>query len=103
MAKRKLSRRQAWRIDKIQQEKADRARKKEDVISEQLGAGELGSETEGLVIAHFGSQVEVEDDLGLIQIVLSDANGDWSAGVAPGDAKCIGNFLGRQRFLVQHY
>ena len=62
MAKRKLSRRQAWRIDKIQQEKADRARKKEDVISEQLGAGELGSETEGLVIAHFGSQVEVEDD-----------------------------------------
>ena len=31
-------------------------------------------------------QVEVEDDLGLIQIVISDANGDWSAGVAPGDA-----------------
>ena len=61
MAKRKLSRRQAWRIEKIQQEKAQRAQKKEVEISEQLGAGELGTETEGLVIAHFGSQVEVED------------------------------------------
>lgn len=61
MAKRKLSRRQTWRIEKIQQEKAQRAQKKEVEISEQLGAGELGTETQGLVIAHFGSQVEVED------------------------------------------
>ncbi len=61
MAKRKLSRRQAWRIDKIQQEKAQRAQKKETEISEQLGAGELGAEIQGLVIAHFGTQVEVED------------------------------------------
>ncbi|MFL0808484.1 MAG: small ribosomal subunit biogenesis GTPase RsgA [Oceanobacter sp.] len=61
MAKRKLSRKQAWRINKIQEEKAQRANKKETNISEQLGAGELGEEIHGQVIAHFGSQVEVED------------------------------------------
>ena len=60
MSKRKLNRRQAWRVEKIQQEKADRARKKEVGISEQLNAGELGDETEGQIMAHFGAQVEVE-------------------------------------------
>ena len=62
MAKRKLNRRQAWRIEKIQQEKASRAKRKERDISDQLSAGELGEETHGLIIAHFGSQVEVEDE-----------------------------------------
>jgi len=60
MSKRKLNRRQAWRVEKIQQEKAQRARKKEVGISEKLNAGELGDELEGQVIAHFGTQVEVE-------------------------------------------
>ena len=62
MAKRKLNRRQAWRIEKIQQEKASRAKRKERDISDQLSAGELGEEMHGLIIAHFGSQVEVEDE-----------------------------------------
>ncbi|KZZ48049.1 ribosome biogenesis GTPase RsgA [Thalassolituus sp. HI0120] len=61
MAKRKLNKRQAWRIEKIQQEKAQRAKRKERDISEQLNAGELGEEIHGQVIAHFGTQVEVED------------------------------------------
>ncbi|MDF1762423.1 MAG: small ribosomal subunit biogenesis GTPase RsgA [Oleibacter sp.] len=61
MSKRKLNRRQAWRVEKIQQEKASRADRKETVISDQLNAGDLGDETHGLVIAHFGTQVEVED------------------------------------------
>ncbi|WP_320820565.1 small ribosomal subunit biogenesis GTPase RsgA [Thalassolituus sp.] len=61
MSKRKLNKRQAWRVEKIQQEKAKRATQKEDVIAEQLTAGELGDESEGQVMAHFGSQVEVED------------------------------------------
>lgn len=60
MSKRKLNRRQAWRVEKIQQEKAQRARQKEAGISGQLAAGELGEESEGRVIAHFGTQVEVE-------------------------------------------
>lgn len=61
MAKRKLNRRQAWRVEKIQGEKANRADRKELNISEQLNAGELGDERHGLIIAHFGAQVEVED------------------------------------------
>lgn len=62
MAKRKLTKQQTWRIARIQDEKAQRAEKKEARIAEQLNAGELGDETHGLVIAHFGTQVEVEDE-----------------------------------------
>lgn len=62
MAKRKLTKQQTWRIARIQDEKAERAARKEKQISEQLDAGELGAETHGLVIAHFGAQVEVEDE-----------------------------------------
>lgn len=62
MAKRKLTKRQAWRVEKIQQEKAKRAERKENDIAEQLNAGELGDECHGQVIAHFGTQVEIEDD-----------------------------------------
>lgn len=60
MTKRKLTRRQAWRINKIQQEKIERAHKKDSVINSQLKANELGDETEGRIVAHFGAQAEVE-------------------------------------------
>lgn len=61
MSQRKLNRRQAWRVEKIQQEKTARAQKKEQAIDTQLNAGELGAETQGRVVAHFGSQAEVEN------------------------------------------
>ena len=60
MSKRKLSRRQAWRIKKIQDERTERANKRSDVIDQQVSEGELGSEQQGLVIAHYGRQVDVE-------------------------------------------
>lgn len=60
MSKRKLNRRQQWRIQKIQQERAERAQKRGKNIDSQLNEGELGPEQEGLVIAHFGTQIEVE-------------------------------------------
>jgi ribosome biogenesis GTPase len=60
MGKRKLTRRQAWRIQKIQDERRKRAEKQEHLSDEALAAGELGAEQEGLVIAHYGNQVEVE-------------------------------------------
>ncbi|MEM1111437.1 MAG: small ribosomal subunit biogenesis GTPase RsgA [Pseudomonadota bacterium] len=60
MSKRKLTRRQAWRVEKIQAERAERARRREQRADETLSAGELGPEREGLVTAHFGTQVEVE-------------------------------------------
>ncbi|TGD73086.1 small ribosomal subunit biogenesis GTPase RsgA [Mangrovimicrobium sediminis] len=67
MAKRKLTRRQAWRVEKIQNERAQRAARREAVADEALGAGELGPEQEGLVVAHYGTQVEVGDADGLVR------------------------------------
>ncbi|EPA95763.1 MULTISPECIES: small ribosomal subunit biogenesis GTPase RsgA [Pseudomonas] len=60
MAKRQLNRRQNWRIEKIQGERAARAAKRESSAVEALEGGDLGPEQHGLVIAHFGVQVEVE-------------------------------------------
>lgn len=60
MSKRKLSRQQSWRISKIQEERTARAQRRGERGEEILGAGELGSEQSGLVIAHFGTQVDVE-------------------------------------------
>ncbi len=60
MGKRKLSRQQAWRVEKIQEERARRAARRGELAEESLGGGQLGAEQEGLVIAHFGTQVEVE-------------------------------------------
>ncbi|WP_271409470.1 small ribosomal subunit biogenesis GTPase RsgA [Pseudomonas sp. Q1-7] len=60
MAKRQLTRRQSWRIEKIQEERAARAAKRESRALEELEGGDLGPEQTGLVIAHFGVQVEVE-------------------------------------------
>ncbi|WP_454256292.1 small ribosomal subunit biogenesis GTPase RsgA [Pseudomonas sp. Marseille-Q8238] len=60
MAKRQLTRRQSWRIDKVQEERAARAAKRESRLQDELEGGDLGPEQTGLVIAHFGVQVEVE-------------------------------------------
>jgi len=64
MAKRKLTRQQAWRIEKIQEERSKRAGKRDARAEESLAGGELGPEQHGLVTAHFGTQVEVESDSG---------------------------------------
>lgn len=60
MSKRKVSRRQTWRIDKIQEERTHRAQRRESHIEQQLTGGELGPEQQGLIISHFGKQVDVE-------------------------------------------
>lgn len=60
MSKRKLTRRQAWRVKKIQDERIERASKRSDRVDQQLNEGELGEEQQGLVIAHYGTQVDVE-------------------------------------------
>jgi len=60
MAKRKLSKQQKWRIEKIQEERSARARRKERSIDDQLAGGDLGPEQAGLIIAHHGQQLEVE-------------------------------------------
>lgn len=60
MSKRKLNRRQAWRVAKIQEERLKRASQRDDLASESLASGELGEEREGIISAHFGTQVEVQ-------------------------------------------
>lgn len=60
MAKRRLTRRQTWRIEKVQRERVLRARKKNHQIERRIAEGRLGPEQRGRVIAHFGAQVEVE-------------------------------------------
>lgn len=58
MAKRKLTRRQKWRIEKIQQERLARAERK----AERETAGlHLGAPDQGRVVTHFGQQVVVEN------------------------------------------
>jgi ribosome biogenesis GTPase / thiamine phosphate phosphatase len=60
MGKRKLSRQQAWRVEKIQAERAKRAARRDADAEQALLDGELGPEREGLIVAHYGTQVAVE-------------------------------------------
>ena len=59
MSKRKLTRQQVWRIEKIQTERLERASRHKDEIQELLDSNELGSEQAGRIVARFGKQVEV--------------------------------------------
>jgi len=60
MAKRQLNKQQQFRIKKVQEERAARAARKEKSVQAQAEAGELGPEQEGLIIAHYGQQLDVE-------------------------------------------
>ncbi|HEY7883493.1 MAG TPA: small ribosomal subunit biogenesis GTPase RsgA [Cellvibrionaceae bacterium] len=61
MSKRNLTRRQAWRIDKIQQEREKRAGKRDQHTDTRLNESDLGPEQDGLIVTHFGTQVMIED------------------------------------------
>ena len=60
MSKRKLTRQQKWRIEKVQQERIARADKRAGKAEAAVDNGSLGSERVGTVVAHYGVQVEVE-------------------------------------------
>ena len=60
MSKRKLTRQQKWRIEKVQKERVARADKRESELQADLKQDTFGLEREGLIIAHFGVQIEVE-------------------------------------------
>jgi len=59
MAKRKLSRRQEWRIKKIQDERLSRANNKLDRIAENINQLQ-DTLHHGVVVSHFGSSLDVE-------------------------------------------
>src|SRR5690554_3600087 len=60
MSKRKLSRQQRWRIEKIQAERTRRAEQRDARDTHKLAAGEYGPEQTGRVIAHFGRTLDVQ-------------------------------------------
>lgn len=60
MTKRKLTRRQQWRIEKIQGERTVRATKRDQQAEDTLSESNLGPEQHGLIITHYGMQVVVE-------------------------------------------
>jgi len=64
MSKRKLTRQQQHRIQKVQDERLARANKKAEKIESQLAGGELGEARRGLIIAHYGITTEVETEDG---------------------------------------
>ncbi len=89
MSKRKLNRRQAWRQEKVQQERRQRAERKAARAERDLVGGELGAEQPGLIIGNYGNSLEVEDAAGERRRCLSRQNlgqlvvGDritWQAG-----------------------
>jgi ribosome biogenesis GTPase len=93
MSKRKLSRQQAWRVEKIQEERARRAAKRDAQALDALSAGELGPEREGLVVANYGTQLTVESGDGDLHRCHLRANLD---GMVTGDRVvwCEGDPLG---------
>lgn len=60
MGKRKLTKQQRTRVDRIQDERKARAQKRGQAGDELLASGKLGPEQPGLVISHFGVQADVE-------------------------------------------
>lgn len=64
MSKRKLSRQQRWRVEKIHAERAARAERQAERETRSLEAGEYGPEQPGRVIAHFGRTLDVRGDTG---------------------------------------
>lgn len=78
MSNRKLNRRQTWRAEKIQQERQQRALKKERDLSKQVQPGELSSEQQGLVICRYSKHFEVEalegENKGVIHRCVSRTN-----------------------------
>ena len=61
MAKRKLTRRQSWRVQKIQKERLKRAQSQSYKLNELIDNQHLGPELTGRVVAHYGANLEVED------------------------------------------
>lgn len=66
MSKRKLTRQQQFRIDRVQQERLARAEKKGKNIEKKFDDGSLGEPLDGLVIAHYGATLDVETPTGSV-------------------------------------
>jgi ribosome biogenesis GTPase len=106
MAKRKLNRRQQWRAEKIQQERRERAERKQSRAIGETDAGQ-GPEQEGLVVASFGASLEVETQEGQTVRCLLRQNlpllvvGDRVVWQATGEAGVVTALLERRSQLAR--
>lgn len=64
MSKRRLTRKQAWRLKKIQQERIERATRKVQHLNQTVDESQLGPEVRGRLIAHHGLNLLVESSQG---------------------------------------
>jgi len=108
MAKRKLTRRQTWRVQKIQKERLKRAQSQTDKLNEIIDNRHLGPEQTGRVVAHYGANLEVEDQFHKTYHCLVRANlpglvcGDevvWQQ--ADGDIGVITSLVPRKSLLAR--
>ncbi|MCI0504898.1 MAG: small ribosomal subunit biogenesis GTPase RsgA [Gammaproteobacteria bacterium] len=74
MSKRKLTRRQAWRVEKIQKERLSRAQSRTQSVEQLLEGEALGREQTGRIVAHYGANLDVEDEHGIVYHCLTRAN-----------------------------
>lgn len=74
MSKRKLTRRQAWRVRKIQNERLQRASSKSQHAEELINKHEAGPEQMGRIVAHYGANLDVEDEQHQVHHCLVRAN-----------------------------
>ncbi|CAK0774209.1 Small ribosomal subunit biogenesis GTPase RsgA [Gammaproteobacteria bacterium] len=66
MAIHRLTRHQAWRVQKIQEERRARVDRKTAQAEKVIGGRRLGPEQEGLVITNHGGNLAVEDGVGRV-------------------------------------
>ncbi len=64
MPKRRLTRRQEWRIRKVQEERLARARRKAERVEADLSDSALGPEQTGTLLANYGAYALIEDEHG---------------------------------------
>lgn len=74
MSKRKLTRRQAWRVRQIQKERLQRAHSKSQKAEELIHDKETGPEQIGRIVAHYGANLDVEDEQHQVHHCLVRAN-----------------------------
>lgn len=67
MSKRRLNRRQEWRIRKVQEERVARADRRRQRAEQEAGSdAALGPEQGGCVVANYGASVDIESEQGTV-------------------------------------
>lgn len=74
MAKRRLTRRQAWRIEKVQQERLSRLGRTAEQGERLLNDGNLGPEQQAQVVANHGANLRLRDNDGCLQQAFVRSN-----------------------------